>query len=91
MKKSESETDFEEISFPFNEKIIKIRKSEVLRDSDPLRIYFVASRDRFVELLSSFFNNYVNEYVVINEHIPSDGYHIYQPLRSGRMWHKVNF
>ena len=21
----------------------------------------------------------------------SDGYHIYQPLRSGRIWHKVNF
>ena len=73
---SEYETGFKEISVPFNEKIFKIRKQKlkVPPNSHPPRIHFVASRERFVELL--FFNIYVNGYVVINEHIPLDEYNI---------------
>ena len=65
---------FEEISNPFNEKVYKIRKRKlkVLPDSHPPKIHFVASRERFFVLLS-FLNIYVNNYVVINEHISSDG------------------
>ena len=68
-KNSEYKTGFKEISVLFNEKIFKIRKwkSKVPADSDPPRIHFVASRERFVVLLSCGFN----------EQIPSSAYNIY--------------
>ena len=76
MKNSEYETGFQEIFVWFNEKIFKIwkRKSTVPPDSDHPRIHFVTSRDHFVVLLT---NIYVNDDVLINEHIPSTECNIY--------------
>ena len=55
---------------------MQTRKSKVPPDSALPRIHFVASRERFVVLLY-FFNIYVNDCVVINEHIPWGGYNTY--------------
>ena len=78
MKYSEYETDFEEISVPFNEKNILGTKRKIENAARQRSFQNAFQRITWTNCwVPIFFNIYVNDYIDIDEHISSGGYNIY--------------